>query len=403
MKHPALIENFNELYKNLLILRDQGLVYERKHPGLGLYEQLRLYNYSDECTYSKAWNKYTMMARGLILDIVECRMVSLPFMKFFNYQELVNNPSRESVLPDTPFEVFEKLDGSLIIIYWYNGRWNAATRGSFESDQALWAQALLDEPSFPSRSLYRRATYLCEAIYPENKIVVNYDTSYHGLTLLGGYYDSPTGSGEYDYEELVRIGSSVGWRVAERYGHDSISSLLDIAGRLGSGAEGFVLRFYDGFRVKIKGDEYCRIHRMVSRLTPIAIWEVMLESGDSGILAYRKELPEEFWTDFDSIVFLLSKSMKDIIEVISAFATRYACLSDKELGLFLQTDRKLDPSVRVIPEVAAKFLFPYRKGGMSELGGKSLRSLFEEIRPTANKLEGYIPGKGLNRVQEEEN
>ena len=36
---------------------------------------------------------------------------------------------------------------------------------------------------------------------------------------------------------------------------------------------------YSGQAVKIKGEEYCRIHKLISKVTPLAIWD-MLKNED---------------------------------------------------------------------------------------------------------------------------
>lgn len=59
--------------------------------------------------------------------------MATPFPKFFNAFE------RGESIPDLPFETFEKVDGSLITIFWHAGEWRTATKGTFGSAQALWA------------------------------------------------------------------------------------------------------------------------------------------------------------------------------------------------------------------------------------------------------------------------
>ena len=78
-------------------------------------------------------------------------------------------------IPQLPFEVFEKLDGSLGILYWLNNLPYIATRGSFESEQARHATEILHgryQHTFSSMDTNK--TYLFEIIYPENRIVVDY-------------------------------------------------------------------------------------------------------------------------------------------------------------------------------------------------------------------------------------
>ena len=92
-------------------------------------------------------------------------------------------------LPNEPFEVYEKLDGSLGILYWLGDEPYIATRGSFESPQAQIATELLR--AYDLSGLDRRRTYLFEIIYPENRIVVNYDDR-RELVLLA-IIDTATG------------------------------------------------------------------------------------------------------------------------------------------------------------------------------------------------------------------
>lgn len=126
--HPARRMEFDELWEGLQAAKAERLVSE----NVG-QDGLRLYCYSDSCVYDKGWNDITMLARGIILDPQEKRVVATPFPKFFNVGE------RLDAIPDLAFETFEKLDGSLIILFHHKGEWRTATKGSLGSDQAKWA------------------------------------------------------------------------------------------------------------------------------------------------------------------------------------------------------------------------------------------------------------------------
>ena len=185
-------------------------------------------------------------------------------------------------LPAIPFETFEKMDGSLIIIFYHAGQWRTATKGSFGSSQAQWAAAQLTEGI--QAVLDPGTTYLCEAIYPENRIVVHY--AYEGLVLLAAYRQDGS---EMTADELRVYSGVVGWRMAERHPYASIADLMVVAPTLPATAEGFVVRFSDGLRFKVKGEEYCRVHRSVSHLTPLAMWEAMAAASDMDEM--RRQLP----------------------------------------------------------------------------------------------------------------
>lgn len=370
-RHPAREMVFEELWAGLQAAKAEKLVVE----NVGA-DGLRLYCYSESCVYDRQWNDITMLARGIILDPGARRVVATPFPKFFNVGE------RADSIPDLPFETFEKLDGSLIILFHHNGEWRTATKGSLGSDQAKWAARWIS--SHGLAALDKETTYLAEAIYPENRIVVHYQHT--GLTLLGAYH----GDGrELGYEDLLDLGNRLGWRVAKRHSFASVSELLALAKTLPATEEGFVLRFSNGLRLKVKGDEYCRIHRLVSRLTPLAMWEAM-HAGDD-LEAVRRQLPEEFWADFDSITAVLRNNIDDLLAEVKAEAEGVAHLSDKEVGLRLNT----------FPERVRRFIFNYRKSGGDLLSGRSRELVFRTVRPTGNRLAGYIPSYAINRVREE--
>ena len=371
LRHGARLVPFDVLQANLQDARDRRLVYERRGP-----DGLVLYVYAEACVYEGAWDDTTVLARGLILDPAASKVVATPFPKFFNVGE------RGDTLPDLPFETGEKLDGSLIIIFHHAGRWRTATKGAFESAQALWAQARLDGHDLSA--LVPGTTYLAEAVYPENRIVVRYDEP--ALVLLAAYAEDGE---ELSPEAVEGVAASLGWRVARRYAFASISDLVAHAKTLPRSEEGFVLRFANGLRVKAKGDEYKRIHALISRVTPLAMWDAMAAGDDMETI--RRELPEEFWGDFDAIVGLLEGARTGLIARVAALAAELAGLSDKEVGLRLGS---LDPELR-------GFVFPYRNSGGDLMAGRHRQALFRAIRPTANVLAGYRPSYAMNRVMDE--
>lgn len=368
--HPAFAMPFAELQAGLEDARARGLVSRRVEANGALH----LYVYSNRCVYEDGWDRFTLPARGLILDAEKERIAAAPFPKFFNVGE------KRGVVPDLPFEAFEKLDGSLIIAFHHDGKWRAATKGAFYSEQALWAQARLDEADLSS--LVPGGTYLFEAIYPENRIVVHYDEP--ALVALGAY--GPDGR-EFTADEVAAFADQLGWRMARRYGFQTVPEMVAHTAELPANDEGLVIRFEDGTRLKLKGAEYRRIHALISRCTPLAMWEALAAGDDMD--AIRRELPEEFWTDYDNIVRLLREQVARVEADVAAVAKQIQHLSDKDVGL----------SLRTLPEAVRPFIFGYRKAG--GIVGKQRESLFRAIRPTGNLLPGYTPSYAMNRVMDE--
>lgn len=367
-KHIAHGMAFSDLMGGLRQARDAGLVAERSGPG-----GLSLYCYTEAAVYDRVWTPHTMAARGLIVDGE--RIVATPFPKFFNLGE------RDESVPALEFAAFDKMDGSLIIIFHHAGRWLCATKGSFQSTQAVAAQGMVDRLS----GLVPGITYLAELIGPSNRIVARYPSD--EMVLLAAYRSDGV---EVERDELVRLAVAAGLRLVAVKPFASIMDIASHAKTLPMDEEGFVVRFANGYRLKIKGDEYRRIHALVSRLSPLSVWEAMLNGDDMERI--RRDLPEEFWGDFDQMYELLFSAVAEVVDAAQREAEARAGWTDKEVGLALKD----------VPEPARHFIFAYRKTGGALLHDpRARRGVFMKVRPDANVLPGYAPSFSLNRAQAE--
>lgn len=363
-QHPAYNLPFSDLIDGLENEVDLGNITRRNN------SPLTQYTYSKSCVYEGNWNLFTIIARGLIVD--HERIIAYPFPKFWNLSE------NKTEIPDLPFECIEKCDGSLIISYHYFGSWQTATKGSFHSDQAIWAKSFIDKNHY-EKWMNPGWTYLYEAIYPSNRIVVNYGPE-EKLVLLGVYTD-------IGYELSLDALKVFPCPRAKVYSFVDLATIVIHAETLPATEEGYVLKYSDNTRVKIKGDEYCRIHRVISRITPLSIWE-MLYQGDN-IEFIRKEIPEEFLDDFDQIVDIIETNVYNVTNRVKLICSALTNLSDKEVGLMLN---EFDLDVRSL-------IFPYRKNGLLE--NRSRKALYRMFRPTSNILEGYRPSSSMNRINDD--
>jgi RNA ligase len=221
------------------------------------------------------WTEPMKDCRGLILDH-EGYIVGRPFRKFWNMSQML-----DQVPVGEPFTVWEKLDGSLGIVCSYAGDRVVATRGSFESEQAVWFKRWLDSkhPNFmPSGE-----TWLLEILFPENRIVVDYGDRKEGVLLS---VMSPDGQEMTEYFDL-----STRFTKARRFDGIADFAIINFDPQF-AGEEGFVVKWANGFRAKVKADEYCRLHRLITSCSTRTIWE-LLRSG-SGIQELVDRVPAEF-------------------------------------------------------------------------------------------------------------
>lgn len=262
---------------------ERGLVEAKRHSSL----PLTIYNYSRECQFSKSWDAVTLQCRGIIIDDSDV-IVARAFDKFFNYEEVKD--SGEIPLHDEYVYFQEKMDGSLGILFYYAGDWHMATKGSFESDQAKAGLSILKK-KYDLSKFHKTLTYLCEIIYPENRIVVDYaeekimflSASTEGRELSWSTAKAMFHSSGILEEDIVPTS-------IESISHSIFKAYKD---RNDIGKEGFVLRFHpSNYRMKIKFDEYVRLHRLLTNFSNVDIWECLKDGTD--LSAYLEEVPDEF-------------------------------------------------------------------------------------------------------------
>jgi RNA ligase len=248
---------------------------------------LTIWNYSQTTQYAGKWDEVTMMCRGLVTDDMG-NIVARPFKKFFNWEENKHTPTKD-------FDIFTKEDGSLGIAFNYKGNWIFASRGSFTSEQAVWATEFINEHlvNGVAAMFDKELTYLFEIVYKENRIVVNYG-DYEGVILLGAI-NTKTGE-ELSYDKLLEYGYF--FDVVKKW--DGITDFTQLKGMVDDNAEGFVVRFTNGDRMKIKGNEYIRLHRIMTNVSTTSVWEVLANGGDMEEIL--KDVPDEFYDKIKEFV-----------------------------------------------------------------------------------------------------
>lgn len=250
----------------------------------------QIYNYSDKAMYTPgAWdNEAVQQCRGLIVDKGSI-IVARPWKKFWNYGQ---KEAGELDL-SAPVEVTDKLDGSLGVLF-INGSMEPqiATRGSFNSDQAIHATQVFRERYLGTKWIESITyTFLFEIVYPENRVVLDYgDTD--DLILLGAVR---IGDGKYlgplEAQQILEWAGPV----TEVFQYRTLKEALEAHPR--KNAEGLCVRFLNEDRItKLKQEDYVRLHKIVMKLSEKSVWEHMLASKPLSDLL--DTLPDELipWT-----------------------------------------------------------------------------------------------------------
>jgi T4 RnlA family RNA ligase len=330
-------------------MMEQGYVMKNKHPNSELY----IYNYTQMAQYESIWNETTIQCRGLILDN-EYNIVARPFPKFFNLSE--HQPEE---IPNLPFKVYDKLDGSLGILYFWNDVPSIATRGSFDSIQSNKANEILQQKYQKVLPLLNRNfTYLFEIIYPENRIVLDYG-NLEDIILLE-IIETKTGK-QMPLEDI-------GFSIVKQY--DQWQNIEELKQLNIDNKEGFVLKYENGFRVKIKFEEYVRLHRIITQCSSLDIWECL--KNNTPLNEFLNNVPDEF---FDWIK-QTEKNLKTEFETIENDCKNYFKVFD--------TPRETAEYFLKHPHQSVLFSMLKNKN-YNEIIWKKIRPKFE--KPFVNKIE----------------
>jgi len=262
----------NQYIKNDLIIVN-------KHPKYNLW----ILNYTQNTQFNKLWDLYTISCRGLVIDD-SGNILARPFKKFFNYEE----HSIDEIPTDQNFEVFEKMDGSLIILFYYSQQkeWIIVSRGSFISDQVKEAEKIINKENL--KYLNKDNTYLFELITPENRIVVNYG-NIRDLVLLGSI---KTKSGiELNYNELKKSYSKY-FTIVDKINVTNFNDLIRLRENNDENREGFVIKS-NKFRLKLKFKEYIRLRAIITNVSNLTVWGYLKDGYDFDTLTDK--VPDEFY------------------------------------------------------------------------------------------------------------
>ena len=214
---------------------------------------------------SKMTERIVQECRGLILDEANnWEIVSYPFDKFFNYNE-----SNAAKLDWENATVFEKLDGSLMVMYYYNDQWQVGSSGLPDASgnvrnqeynlnglfQRIWKESGYESPK------NKTSCYMFEMVDPSTKVLVPYKES--RISLIG--VRDLKSLKEYSIDQV----ENNEWQKAKRYPLQSLEKILEECKALNPMQhEGYVVCDSQFRRVKIKSPQYVKLSLIQKNTNP---------------------------------------------------------------------------------------------------------------------------------------
>lgn len=292
-------------------------------------------------------NELVRECRGIILDEKTLSPVCVPFFKFGNFGE--------SYVPQIEWKsarTQEKIDGSLIKVWFDDGLWHVSTNGNICADKAVLEKTdLFDEncayntfgdlfaaakekAELDFDALDKDCTYMFELVSPYNKVVIMYDD-------LDIYH-----IGTRNNKTLQELNIDIGIKKPREFDLNSLDACIAASKDLPASKEGYVVvdKYFN--RIKIKNPAYVALHHIKN-------------GGDPNLLSFievlRKNETEEFLTYFPEFKSRIAECESKIASILTELQNNLNGL----IGRTFETQK--DFALEVKNKRFCAFYFDWRK------------------------------------------
>ncbi|MGB3509133.1 MAG: T4 RnlA family RNA ligase [Microcoleaceae cyanobacterium] len=237
--------------------------------------------------------KVVQQCRGIILDEAKnWQIISYAYDKFFNYRE----PLAVEIDWDTA-TVYDKLDGSLMVLYYYNDKWQVQSSGAadgsgkvygfkFSFAQLFWQVWQELNYTLPEEIDY---CFSFELLTPYNRIVVQQNKN---NLVLHGVRNIKT----LQEENPQVLAEKYGFNLVKIFPLSSWQNILKSAEKLEPlEAEGYVICDAKFNRIKIKSPQYVAWAHFSSSFSTRKMIQIILNNEGDELLTYYPEWQELYY------------------------------------------------------------------------------------------------------------
>ena len=323
-------------------------------------DNLVLFKYSQ--IDSDFFNPIVQECRGIILEKDTWRVVAYAFRKFGNFGEsYVDEIDWESAVVET------KEDGSLIKVYFYDGEWRVGTNGTIFAENAelnagpyknfrQLFDAAAEKCGLDFSRLNRYYTYIFELCSEFNQVVCPQSE----IRLIH--------IGTRNNRTFQEVETDIGIPHPQRYALSSLEDCIAMAKTFDFTKEGFVVKDKNYNRIKVKSEDYVRVHRLANNgsMTEERAIELIRENELDEFFTYfphYKEYIGRIKAKIAALSYTIDKdiSRARVIKENSSsrkdFAAWVAGLSSLEKAIaFLVYDEKIESGDQYIASLTTKKL-----------------------------------------------
>lgn len=298
-------------YKNLLLLR------------YGRYSNI--YDGETENSGEDLWERYDGFyreCRSIVIDVVNDCIVLCPFRKFFNINEL-EETSLENIKSRIEkaytIEFSNKLDGSMQSATWYDDKIIMAGSQAINPDNSWRLQdgyrMIMKLPGYEKMlKEHVGVTFIFEYISLKDDHVVKYKKDQEGLYLIGIRMNE-TGK-ELPYHTVISIANIYGIPTTNIFDKTLNELMNELDDKSSDEAEVFVINI-DGYKVKVKYNDYRHIHKALSKLSSVNL--IIRSIADDYYDDLLAKLPLAYHNNVKKVSNIVFKYIKDTENVVNEY------------------------------------------------------------------------------------
>jgi len=322
-------------------LTEKYAIAVKAHPR---WQNLLLFKYDQ--LDSPMGEELVQECRGLILDSTDnWKVISYPYDKFFSYGEGHAKP-----IDWTNCWCLEKLDGSLMVMYFYKGAWNVSSSGTPAADGEVngFGMTLADLfwKTYRDSSYFlpmdTNLCYMFELVSPYNRIVVRHAESrlvLHGARNVNTYIEKLP----FD------IADRNGWECVKHFPFRSIEEVLKSCNDINPmDMEGYVVCDHRFNRIKVKSPQYVALHHMVESSSPKSIIKIIQTNEHAEFLSYfpeYKEMYDGLKVEYDSLVASAQEAYDKIEHIVLQKEFALEAVKHRLNGLMFQLRKGMVKSI----------------------------------------------------------
>lgn len=322
-------------YKNMLLIR------------YGRYSNI--YDGEEEASGEGLWDRYEGFyreCRSIVIDVENDCIILSPFKKFFNINETeetdienINNLINKA----KTVEFSDKLDGSMQSARWYDGKIVMAGSQAVNPDNS-WrltdGYRMINElPGYKDMLIkYPECTFIFEYISLKDAHVEKYSKQQEGLYLIG--IRNVVDGEEYDYRTVLSFARVFNIPTTKIFDKTINQVMEELDLKSSDEAEGFVINI-DGYKVKLKYNDYVHIHKALSKLSSINL--IIRNIADDS---------------YDDLLAKLPLAYHDQVKKVAAIVVEYINRTENEVKSYFNNapkENKRDFMVHVSENVPKEY------------------------------------------------